>query len=67
MSLEMKAVQVRLPEEAYDALKMIAEANEKDLGEVARELLTESLLGKGHAIKVLAARLASATKNGNGR
>lgn len=67
MSLDLKAVQVRLPEDAYDALRMIADAGEKDLGEVAREILTEALLGKSHAIKILADRLSRATKNGSER
>jgi plasmid stability protein len=67
MSLELKAVQVRLPEDAYEALRMIADAGDQDLGECARVILTEALLGKSHAIKVLAARLALATKSGRER
>lgn len=67
MSLDLKPVQVRLSEEAYEALRMIADANEQDLGEVARLILTEALLGKGHAIKVLAARLSRATTSGRSR
>lgn len=64
MSLDLKAVQVRLPEDAFEALRMIAEAGDQDLGEVAREILTEALLGKGHALKLMAERLARATKSG---
>ena len=67
MSLELKAVQVRLTEEAYDVLSMIADAGDQDLGEVARIILTESLMGKGHALKLMAARFARATKNGKER
>ncbi len=67
MSLDLKPVQVRLPEEAYAALKMIADANNKELGEVAREYLTEILLGKAHGIKVLAERLTRAVTNGKDR
>lgn len=67
MSLDLKAVQVRLPEDAYQALRMIADAGDQDLGEVAREILTEALLGKGHAIKLVAARFARATKSGSER
>lgn len=67
MSLDLKPVQVRLPEDAYEALRMLAQAHEQDLGEVARELLTECLLGKAHAIKLLAARLSRATTSGNKR
>ena len=63
MSLDLKPVLVRLPEEAYDALRMIADANNQDLGETARMILTESLLGKSYAIKVMAARLTRATKS----
>ena len=61
MSLELKPVQVRLPEDVYAVLDMIATAQAKDLGEVARELLVKCLMGEGHAIKVLAARLSRAT------
>lgn len=64
MSIELKAVQVRLPEEAFDTLRQIAEINDQDLGEAARVILTEALLGKGHAVKILAERLSRATKCG---
>lgn len=64
MSLDLKPVQVRLPEDAYEALRMIADAGDQDLGEVARQILTEALLGKSHAIKILAERLSRATKSG---
>jgi len=67
MSLELKPVQVRLPEDAYEALRMIADASDKDLGEVAREILIEALLGKSHAIRMLAARLSRATTCGSDR
>ena len=67
MSLDLKAVQVRLSEDAYEALRMIADVNDQDLGEAARLILTEALLGKSHAVKVTAERFARATKNGNGR
>jgi hypothetical protein len=67
VSLDLKAVQVRLPEDAYEALRMIADANDQDLGEVARCILTEALLGKGHAIKLVAERFARATKSGSER
>lgn len=67
MSLELKAVQVRLTEEAFEVLRMLADASDQDLGEVARLILTEALLGKGHAIKVMAERFARATKNGKER
>ena len=67
MSLDLKPVQVRLTEDAYDALRMIADANDADLGEVARTILTEALLGKANAIRVLAARLSRATTSGRER
>ena len=50
MSLELRPVQVRLPDEAYLALKLCADAEDKDLGEKARELLTKCLLGESHAV-----------------
>ena len=62
MSLDLKPVQVRLSEEAYETLQMLAQAEEKDLGEVAREILTEALMGKGHGIKILATRLSRAVR-----
>ena len=61
MSLDLRPVQVRLPEDAYEALRMIADAQDKDLGEVLREIAIEALLGKSHAIRLLAARLSRAT------
>ena len=67
MSLELKPVQVRLPEEAYAGLKMLADANNHDLGEEAREILCDAILGRGHAIKLLAERLARAVGNGRER
>ena len=67
MSLDLHPVQVRLTDDAYEALRMIAIASDKDMGEVAREILTEALLGKGHALKVLASRLSRATTSGSKR
>jgi len=46
---------------------MIADANDHDLGEEAREILTEALLGKGHILKILAKRLAGAVRTVNDR
>jgi plasmid stability protein len=62
VSLDLRPVQVRLPDDAYEALDMLASANGHDLGEEAREILTEVLLGKAHAIKLLHARLSRAVK-----
>lgn len=67
MSLDLKPVQVRLPNDVYDVLKMLADANDHDLGEEAREILTEALLGKGHVLKVLAKRLSGAVRTVNER
>lgn len=67
MSLELKPIQVRLTEDAYDVLRMIADAHDQDLGEVARELLTKVLMGEGHAIKVMADRLSRAAISGRKR
>ena len=44
MSVELKPVQVRLSEEAHAALRLLADIEDKDLGEKARELLTRLLL-----------------------
>lgn len=67
MSLDLKPIQVRLTEDAYDVLRMIADANDQDLGEVARELLTRMLMGEGHAIRVMADRLSRAAISGRKR
>ena len=67
MALELKPVQVRIPEDVYDVLKMLADANDHDLGEEAREILTEAILGKGHTLKLLAARLLRAVRTDNVR
>lgn len=67
MSLELKAVQVRLNEDAYDALKLLADIEDKDYGEKAREILTRALLGEVHAAKVQAERFARAVKSGRER
>jgi plasmid stability protein len=64
VSLELKPVQVRLPEEAYAALKLCADAEDKDLGEKARELLTKCLLGESHAVIEAAERLSRAVGSG---
>jgi len=62
MSLDLRPVQVRLSEEAYDALRLIADAHDQDLGGPRMIKLKEALLGKSHAIKVTAERLARAIK-----
>lgn len=46
MSLEMKSVHVRLDAEAHAALHLVATACGYSLGEAARVLLTEALLGR---------------------
>lgn len=63
----MKPVQVRLPPDVYDVLKMVADANGHDLGEELREIATEALMGKGHTLKILADRLARAVGGDNDR
>lgn len=65
MSIELKPVQVRLSEEAHAALRLLADIEDKDLGEKAREMLTRQLLGEVHAAKVHAARIARATAGDN--
>jgi hypothetical protein len=67
MSLDLKPVQVRLPEDAYAELKLIADASGKELGEVGRELLTRVLLGEGHAIRLTAERFTRAITSGKAR
>lgn len=60
---EFKAVQVRLPEEAFDRLRWLAELHGHTLGEEARLILSEALLGKGHALKVKQERFAAIGRN----
>lgn len=66
MSLELKKVVVGLSEEAFKALRISAQIHGRDLGEEAREALTEHYLGKLHGIKVTAARFAVAEILGKG-
>ena len=58
MSLVMKSVQVRLEADAFDALRIVAAARNKDLGQTARSILTEALLGKLHQIEKAVGKLA---------
>lgn len=51
MSLDLKSVHVRLTAEAHTALRMVSEVHGSDLGESARLILTEALLGKVYAIR----------------
>lgn len=67
MSIELKSVQVRLDEEAYAALKLMAGLQDKDLGEVGRELLTAALLGAAHTARMQAERFARALASANKR
>lgn len=65
MAIEMKPVQVRLGEEAMAALRLLADVEEKDYGEKAREILTRALLGEVHTAKVQAARFARVNASDN--
>ena len=67
MSLELRPVQVRLSDEAYTALKLLADIEDKDLGEKAREIITRVLLGEVHAARVQAERLSRAVTYGSER
>jgi hypothetical protein len=60
VALDLKPVQVRLPDDAYEALKLLAELEDKDMGEKARELLVRCLLGDVHAARLVAERLSRA-------
>lgn len=48
-------------------LELLATAGDKTKTRVAEELLTEALLGKGHALKVAALRYARLGFGGSGR
>ena len=67
MSLELKPVQVRLTPDAYEALRLLADIYDQDLGEAARQIITEALLGKCHTAKVTAERFARAVTKDNKR
>ncbi|RPH43245.1 MAG: hypothetical protein EHM87_14375 [Burkholderiales bacterium] len=58
---------LRIPEEADAVLELLATAGDKTKTRVAEELLTEALLGKGHALKVAALRYARLGFGGSGR
>lgn len=60
VALDLKPVQVRLNEDAYEALAMLAAVEDKDLGEKAREILSRALLGEVHSARVMATRFARA-------
>ena len=63
MSLPLRPVMARLTNEAYEALERLAIANDHDLGEELAKIATESLLGKGHSLKLLHERLSRAVKS----
>jgi hypothetical protein len=67
MALDRKPVMVRLTDEAYDALRLLSELEEKDLGEKGREIIERVLLGEVHAARMQAARFARLTNSGNAR
>ena len=49
---------VRLTDEAYAVLELLAEARNDDKAAVLSVLCEEALLGRGHALKVAALRFA---------
>jgi plasmid stability protein len=67
MSLDLKPVQVRLPPDVYEALRMLADAHDHDLGEELREISTESIMGKAHSLRVTVERMARAVRTDNMR
>lgn len=67
MALDRKPVMVRLSEEAYAALSLLAELEDKDLGEKGREIIERVLLGEVHAAKLQAERFARLTSSVNAR
>ena len=67
MALDLNPVQVRLSEDAYRMLKLCADAEGKDLGEKARELLHLVLLGAGHSVIEAHERLSRAVGTGRAR
>jgi hypothetical protein len=67
MALDRKGVMVRLSDDAYKALQLMAEIEDKDLGEKGRELLELLLLGVAHNAKIQAERFARALTSVNSR
>lgn len=56
VSLPKKDVRAWLSPDAHAVLSAIADLNEKDVGEQASLLLERTLLGEGHAARLLAER-----------
>jgi hypothetical protein len=67
VSLPKPDLHVRLSEHAMSALEAVAKAQQRELTVVARELLTEALLGRVHAMSLAANRLMQAGFLGRGR
>jgi hypothetical protein len=67
VSLPKPDLHVRLSEDAMSALEVVAKGQQRELTVVARELLTEALLGRVHTMRLAAERLMRAGFLGKGR
>lgn len=66
MSVELRKVMVGLEPEVYEALNAIAVIkHDGEMGAAGRDIITRCVMGEAHALKVLAARFARATRQGN--
>lgn len=57
MSLEKKSTHVRMDEEIHDQLRILSEATNKDIAELAAELLTKAVVGEFHVFRLAAERM----------
>lgn len=56
LSAPLKSVHVRLGAEAHAVLGAIADLDDKDIAEMARLILEETLLGRVHVLRLTAER-----------
>ena len=54
---ELEDIRVKVPPDLHSALKALAESREVEVATLCRELLSESVLGRLHSLKLAARRL----------
>jgi len=67
MSLPKPDLHIRLSEDAYGVLALLADVHQKPKSVVAELILEEALMGRGHVIKVAARRAVKAGLMGSHR
>lgn len=67
MALERKSTHVRLDAEVDSMLAVLSDAADKDKAELAAALLTKSVVGEFHALRLAADRMSRLGISVNGR